>query len=57
MDGIISSAEQIGAWRREIASARLLPFSASESLSPAPVLVEGVLLAAADASRNTGGRL
>lgn len=59
MDGITLSAEQIGAWRREIASARFLPFSASGPLSPAPVHLEGALLAPAepDVSRNTGGRL
>jgi hypothetical protein len=59
MDGITLSAEQIGAWRREIASARLLSSPTSGPLSPAPVHLEGALLAPADAdgSRKTGGRL
>lgn len=59
MDGITLSAEQIGAWRREIASARFLPFSASGPLSPASVYAEGssVTPVEPDGSRNAGGRL
>ncbi|TIR22519.1 MAG: hypothetical protein E5X34_15555 [Mesorhizobium sp.] len=59
MDGITLSAEQIGAWQREIASARILPFSASGPVSPAPVYAEGSFLTPAepDGSRNAGGRL
>lgn len=58
MDGITLSAGQIGAWRREIASARFLPFSASGPLSPASVYAEGSSLTPAkpDVSRNTVGR-